>query len=181
MRWKGAFFALAGFVLALSSVPVRSQDRGAERKEEEQDIFALVIRNQMERWIQEGDKNEAEAKSDADKSIARSLNFRVFFVSIRGKDPSDDFIKRFDDVPRTVRKISSEDPAKGPPHTPVDRSTHQTGIIFSADSIRWLGTDHAKVESGYYCGGLCAAGIIFILQREKGKWVIKNSSMNWIS
>ena len=140
----------------------------------------MVIRNQMEDWIREGEKSEAAAKSDSDRRIANRLNFRVFFVAIIGKDPSDDFVKRFDDIPRTIKKISSEEPAKGP-HIPVDKSTHRTGIIFSVDAIRWHGSDLADVDGGYYCGGLCAAGITFIVQRENGEWVIKGSHMNWIS
>lgn len=134
----------------------------------------------MEQWIHDGDKSEAEAKDERDKSIARSLNFRIFFVEINGKDPSDDFISRFRDIPRIIKKISSTKPEKGP-HTPVDKSTHQRGIIFSADSIRWSSKDSAKVEGGYYCGGLCAAEITFKVRRENGKWVVKSSHMNWIS
>jgi hypothetical protein len=147
---------------------------------DEQDICAVVIRHQMEEWVREGEKNAAEAKTEDDKAIAQRLNFEIFFVSIEGKDPSDDFISRFRDIPRTIKKASSEEPGKGP-HTPVDKSTHHTGIVFSVDSIQWLGKDSTKVEGGYYCGGLCAAGITFRVKRENGKWIIKNSGMNWIS
>jgi len=179
-RQRFALVIVSAFVFAFSTGPLQSQDRGTEHKADEQDIFALVIRNQMESWIRGGDKSEAEAKNDSDKRIANSLNFRVFFISIKGKDPSDSFMKRFDDIPRTIRKVSNEEPAKGP-HTPVDKTTHRAGIVFSADAIRWHGSDLADVEGGYYCGGRCAAGITFIVQREKGKWVIKDSHLNWIS
>jgi len=166
--------------LLLSAIPAQSQDSETDRKAAEQDIFALVIRNQMENWIRDGDKSEAEAKSESDKAIAQHLNFKVFFIEIQGKDPSDDFISRFSDLPRVIKKISSEKPAKGP-HTPVDKPSGRTGIIFSVDSIRWQSKDLAEVEGGYYCGGLCAAGITFTVERANGKWLIKSSRMNWIS
>jgi hypothetical protein len=150
------------------------------RSADEQDILAVVIRHEMEEWVHQGDKNEAEAKTKSDQSIAQTLNYRIFFISIKGKDPSDEFINRFRDIPRSIRKASSVEPSKSP-RTPVDKTTYLTGIIFDAENLRWLDKDSAEVEGGYYCGGLCAAGITFTLQRENGIWVVKSSHMNWIS
>jgi len=142
--------------------------------------MTVVIRHQMEGWVREGDKNQAAAKDKIERDVAARLNFRVFFISINGKDPSDELINRFRDIPRSIRKISSERPRKGP-HTPIDRTTGIPGIIFSADAIRWQTKDLVEVEGGYYCGGLCAAGITFKVERQNGKWLVKGSRMNWIS
>ena len=166
--------------LVLISVQSLAQDVTTSRRVDEEAIYALVIRSQMEQWIRDGDKNEAEAKDASDKAIAKRLNFIIFFVSVNGGDPSDAFMKRFDDLPRTIRKASSEVPDKGP-HTPVDKSTGKTGIVFEAEKLQWRNKDLAEVQGGYYCGGLCAAGITFTIKRENGKWVIKSSHMNWIS
>lgn len=165
--------------LTLVPLPVVPQISDDKRSADEQDIFALVLRTQMEDWTHESDKNSASAQALRDKTIAERLNYRVFFVSVKGKDPTDDFMKRFDDIPRTIKKVSNED-AKNP-YTPIDKTTHRAGIVFSADSIRWLSSDHAEVTGGYYCGALCAAEITFTVRQENGKWVIKNSQMNWIS
>jgi hypothetical protein len=167
--------------LALLLRPVSSQSPAADSKRvDEQDIYAAVIRHQMEEWVKNGEKSVDEAKDEDRQSIAKRINSKIFFVSIAGKDPSDDFINRFHDIPRTIEKASSEEPNKGP-HSPVDKSTHRTGIIFSADTIRWLGEDSAELEGGYYCGGLCAAGITFEVKRENGKWSVKGSHLKWIS
>lgn len=173
---------LVGILIAFALIIVRSraQDVTANRKADEEDIYALVIRSQMEEWIRGGDKAEAEAKDASDKAIAKQLNFVVFFVSISGEDPSDAFMKRFDDLPRTIRKASSEVPEKGP-HTPADKSTGKSGIVFEAEKLQWRNKDLVEVQGGYYCGGLCAAGITFTVKRENGKWMIKSSHMNWIS
>jgi hypothetical protein len=101
-------------------------------------------------------------------------------VSINGADPSDEFMKRFSDLPRTIRKGSSEVPDKGP-HAPIDKSTGEAGIVFNAENLWWLNQDLAELQGGYYCGGLCAVGITFTVKRENGKWTIKSSHMNWIS
>src|SRR5882672_7730588 len=133
------------------------------RPADEQDIYAVVIRHQMEEWGSEGDKNEAGAKTSSDTSIAKGLNFKIFFVSINGKDPSDEFINRFRDIPRSVRKVSSVEHSKIP-RAPVDKTTHLTGITFDAEKLRWLDNDSADVQGGYYCGGLCAAGLTFTVR-----------------
>jgi hypothetical protein len=158
-----------------------SQTTAVDHKSaDEQDILASVIHHQMEEWVSEGDKDEAGARTKSDRTIASALNPKIFFISINGKDPTDEFLNRFRDIPRSIRKISSELPQKGP-HTPKDRTTLLTGIIFSADTVKWLDQDTAEVEGGYYCGGLCAAGITFNVRREAGKWVVKGSKMRWIS
>src|SRR5579872_2476598 len=69
----------------------------------EEDVYALVIRSQMEQWIADGDKSIAEAKDAREKAIARQLNFQVFFVSVNGRDPSDSFMHRFADLPKIGR------------------------------------------------------------------------------
>ena len=63
----------------------------------------------------------------------------------------------------------------------IDKSTHQFGIIFWADSIHWLAQDSAEVEGGYRCNGLCGAGITFVVKRENNKWVVKSKKAKWIS
>jgi hypothetical protein len=158
----------------------KDTDNSSAQAKEEQDIYTAVIRYQMENWIRSSEKNESEAKSDGDKAIARRLNFKVFFVSIDGHDPSDELMSRLSDLPRTIKKASFEKPAKGP-HGPTDKVTGKTGIVFSAHTIRWSGKDSAELEGGYYCGGLCAAEYTFKVKREDGKWVVQSSRMSWIS
>jgi hypothetical protein len=168
---------LAILLLCTSGV---SQPAGDTRRADEQEVFAAVIRTQMEDWYKSGDKNEAEAKTKTDREVSKRLNFPIFFVSINGTDPSDEFINRFRNIPRSIRKLSSAKPEKGP-HTPADLTTGIQGIIFDAGKIRWLSKDAAEVEGGYYCGGLCAANNTFQVRRENGDWVVKGSRMNWIS
>jgi hypothetical protein len=152
-----------------------------QRSADEEDIRESVIRKQMEDWIKDGDKNEAEAKDETEKGIAKMLNFRIFFISLNGNDPSDDFINRFHDIPRAIKKGSAAEVARVQRMPVVDKASGQRGIVFSADRIRRLGKDSAEVDGGYHCDGLCGAGIKFKVKRENGRWVVKRTKMQWIS
>jgi len=166
---------LTSIAACQGSVPVD------QRSTEEQDIREAVLRKQMEDWIKSGDKAEAEAKEETEKAIARMLNFRIFFISINDKDPADDLMSRFKDIQRVIKKLSASEISKAQRMPVVDKSSRQRGIIFSADKVRWHGKDSAEVEGGYRCDGLCGAGSKFRVNRENGKWVVKSSTMEWIS
>jgi hypothetical protein len=151
------------------------------RRAAEDDIREVVLRGQMEDWAKSGDKSEVDAKDQTEREVAAALNFKVFFVSINEKDPTDEFLKRFQNIPRTVKKVSESEISKKMRMPVVDKKTGELGIIFSADAIRWLNDHHVKAEAGYHCNGLCGAGYTVDLQLEKGQWRIKKERMNWIS
>ena len=151
------------------------------KRRQEDDIREAVLRRQMLEWARGGDKSESDAKTKTEKEIAHHLNFRTFYISVGEKDPSDDFLKRFADVPRMVKKRSEAEISKEVRMPVVDKKTQEHGIIFYVDRIRWLSDVSAEVQGGYHCDGLCGAGITFRLGLVDGKWVVKSEGMNWIS
>jgi hypothetical protein len=170
--------------ILLSFVPkAKAQDAPdtAKHAAQEEEIRGAVIRYQMEGWARDGDNNERDAKDKRDKAIAKQLNSRIFFVSINGKDPSDEFLKRFQDIPRIVKKRSRA--KMNSPHMEwvTDKDTHRPGIIFSADEIRWTKENEVEVDGGYHCGGLCAAGDVFTVRFKGEKWTVIQASLKWIS
>lgn len=171
------------FLAVLRSTPSLGQQaqEAAKRSALEDDIREAVLQRLMQDWAHGGDKNEADAKDRIEKGVAKELNFKIFFVSVNHKDPTDDFLNRFQNIPRTLKKVSAAKISKGFRMPVVDRKTQQHGIIFSADSIRWLEETHVEVQGGYHCNGLCGAGYTFDLELENGKWIIKKEIMNWIS
>ena len=173
---------LLGFLFLLSGA-VKSQGSPdvVTRAASEEDIREAVLRYQMEDWIRTVDKDESEAKNQADKEAAQHYNFKIFFVEISGNDPTDDLMKRFVGVPRIVKKASNSETHKTAGMPVVDKESQERGIIFSADDIRWLGKNHVKVEGGYHCDGLCGASYTFDMRLEKGKWIVRKARMNWIS
>jgi hypothetical protein len=135
----------------------------------------------MEVWWRKMDKYEGQARKDWEKETAKQLNYRVYFIRINGKDPSDQFVKQFEDIPRVVKKASEAQMRASGSAGVVDRLTHETGIIFSANAIRWLGSDSVEVEGGYFCGGRCAQASTFSVHQEAGKWTVKLLRVNGIS
>jgi len=158
----------------------QTSDSGTRSKQED-DIREAVLRKQMLEWFRGGDKSESEAKTKTEREVARYLNFKIFFVSVGKKDPSDDFLKRFADFPRVVKRRSEAEISKQERMPVVDRKTRERGIIFYIDSIRWLNDTSVEVEGGYHCDGLCGAGITFKVGFANGKWVVKSEAMKWIS
>jgi hypothetical protein len=177
---------LTTIILAISVlVAAHSKAQGtadaARHAAQENDIREAVIRYQMEEWAREGDKHEEDAKDKRDQAIAKQLNSRVFFVSIKGKDPSDEFLKRFQSVPRIVKKRSQAKMNSPKMEWVTDKDTHQPGIILSADEIRWTKENEVEVEGGYHCGGLCAARDVFTVRLGNGRWKVIQARMKWIS
>jgi hypothetical protein len=168
------------FVFALVATSQQSTP-ASQRSADEQDIREAVIRKQMEDWITSSDKNEAEAKDDDDKAIAKMLNFKIFFVSVDREDPSDELLARFKDIPRIVKKVSGSEIGKVQRMPVVDKSSEERGIIFSAGKVHWRSKNSAEVKGGYHCNGLCGAGLRFRVKRENGKWIVVSSKMEWIS
>jgi hypothetical protein len=160
-----------------------AQDRSpvSGRGTQEDDIRAAVIRYQMLKWIGDIEKDEREAKNDADRQAAKEYSFQIFFISINDKDPSDAFVARFGDIPRQVKKGSQVVTNPSLSRRILDQETHQPGIVFGADAIRWRSPDSVDVEGGYYCGSLCASGETFTVRRQEGTWVVKKSRVKWVS
>lgn len=172
---------LAIFVFAAAHARAQGTAGTGSHAAQERDIREAVIRYQMEEWARQGDKNEGEVKNKRDKAIAKQLNFRVFFVSINGKDPSDEFLKLFESVPRTIKKRSRAKMSSPNMEWVTDKDTHQPGIIFSAGKIRWTKESEVEVEGGYHCGSLCGAGELFTVQLQNGRWRVIQKRMKWIS
>jgi hypothetical protein len=152
-----------------------------DRSSDEEEIRAVVLRSQMMEWAQGGDKSEKEAKDATDKEVSEQLNFKTFYVSVEGKDPSPGLMLKLANVPRVLKPVSESEIAKAVRMPVVDKKTHERGIIFYVDKIHWNLDSSVKVDGGYHCNGLCAAGVTFSVKRVDGSWIIKKSAMNWIS
>ncbi len=152
------------------------------RTEQEENIREAVIRIQMERWYHAYDEQEHKAKEQWERDHARKMNFRVFLVSVNGKDPSAEFLARFKSIPRQIKKGSlgyfEKEPSPGWLH---DRESHRRAIEFNVGTITWRSEYSAEIDGGYYCGGLCAARYLFKVQWVGNSWVVKETELKMIS
>lgn len=173
-RWNPSGLAAVAISLVIlsSAAFARTELSPVERAAQEDEIRAAVLRYQMLRWSTQGDRAELEARNESERRLARELNYRIYFISINGRDPGNDFVKRFQDLPRQIRKVSQCKRKKRFLGWVVDKKTKQNGIVFSADSIRWLTPDQVEVDGGYHCGKLCGGGEVFSMQLQDGKWVV---------
>ena len=112
MKRLGMITGFVGANLLLFSSAICQGPAVDTKLVDEQSIYAAVIRYQMENWVKGEEKSAAEAKTHSERSVAEGLNFKIFFVSLNGKDPSDEFINRFRDIPRSIRKVSSTEHSK---------------------------------------------------------------------
>lgn len=171
-RERGALFL---FVLLLHSLCFCQ----AAAISQEDAIRETVIRYEMEGWIQGSNQNARLAKTAIEKAVAKEMNFKVFFVSINGKDPTEAFVDRLRNLPRIIKKLSCS--GVDEQRDVVDKATGERGIIFRADKIRWRNRESVELDGGYVCGGLCGIEATFKLRRSQGKWTITGRTLHRIS
>ncbi len=142
-------------VLTLTSVTVASDPA---LRYEENDIREVVFRYQLEHW----------------KSTVVCLA-----VGKNPTDPSDEFMKRFDDHQPRLRKASecSTDGLKGV----TEKSTGKHGVVLRVTAIKWISDKKVEVTGGYYQDGLSASGNTYTVIKQKGLWKVAKDKMNWIS
>lgn len=133
------------------------------------------------------DPNAAERIAQADDIREAVFRYQIrpylgqitIFLEIEGKDPSPEFMKRFEGHTPPVKPVSACEGRKGP--GVKDKETGKEGIIFSADAIRWKSDSEVAVDGGHYRDGLAATGNVYTVTRKDGKWTVTADRMLWIS
>ena len=123
------------------------------REVSEPDILEAVFRYQFE-----------HNASGLQKSAER------YCLSVEGdRMPSADFLRRF--------------AGHTPPVTSADQCDRTTGrdLFFLVKDIQRQGENEVWVRGGYWEGNLSSSGELYIVGRENGKWVVKESRMEMIS
>ena len=143
-------------------------ETAAWRKAREDDIREAIFRYQLR----------------SDHGVPQSEP-SVFFISVEGKDPSDDFLRRFTDNDPPVRKWSrsriSRKRAGFSWMWVEDRETGEPGLIYTVGSIGWLSDSAVLVQGEYYAGGRAGAGYEYRVAYEDKHWVVKQATEKWIS
>lgn len=151
---------------------------------DEADIQEAVIRKQMQACYRLSSEGEAVDEDQAGESPGGQPRSILFFVSIDGKDPNEEFLHRFHVVPGSIRRVSQSrvDPCvAGKISCVADKKTGERGIVVGAGAIRWISADSVEAEGWYQFGALAGRGTTYRLDRESGKWVLKSERARWIS
>ncbi len=173
-----SLFALC--MLFPSTVPAQSA-KGVHTQTADDDIREAVIRYEIASWGEVGNKGEHDVVALSRKVMPERLTFKVFYISINGKDPSNVFMDRFENFPRRIEKLSRSKIDSKSMNAVVDKVTGEKGVVFKVEKIKWTDANDAEVEGGYYCDGLCASGQTIKVRRKNGAWKVTGSTMHWIS
>jgi len=101
----------------------------------------------------------------------------IFFLSIDGKDPSNEFMGRFSG-PLLVKKVSGSYVTEG---WLRDRTTDTRAMLLSVGGVQWLRPDLTEVKGGSYCGGRCADGGVYRVAKRNGHWLVEQYDIHFES
>ena len=139
---------IAAALLAACSAPAATEP--PTRAEQELDICEAVFRHQFE-------NNASAAQQRA----------AAYFLSVRGKDPTPEFLARFAGDQPPVKAGSGFATGKG--------------LSFRVETIEWLSDGKVKVTGGYHEASLSASGNDYVVERKGDAWVVTDDTMTWIS
>ena len=115
-----------------------------------------------------------------DTDQARTAATSACFVSFEdGSDPPREFLDRLSGSCAIVGPGSA-----APAVTWGGVKTLPTGesaIRFQVGPITWRNADEAKVGARYYCGSLCSAAYLYVVNRCDEGWVVVSATLLWIS
>lgn len=128
-------------------------------------------------------------------SQGKNTDAYYYYLEIAGKDPSPEFMVRFDGhsppvkkgsefvEPELIKIVDVESPDAEPMDLEVDV---ENGILFQIHSCKWVGLgwitrNSVEIYGGYYEGWLSASRNSYIWVRKKGKWTLKSKGKGWMA
>jgi hypothetical protein len=159
--------SLAVLVLAAFATLVYSYERYyrgppkvPDRDKQEEDIAEAVFRYQF-----------------LHNASGRQQSAEVYFLSLRYRNPSEEFMQRFagnTPVISTVSECTEDDDIR-------DLHTDARGILFRITTIKWITPSRVEVSGGYDEVRLSSSGDTYYVEKRDGKWVVVRDKMHWIS
>lgn len=106
-------------------------------------------------------------------------NAAAYYIAIKGRDPSDEFIRRFGGHIPQVKKASlcRIDAREGV----RDAKSDQRSLRFDVGSVKWTGNTQVEVSGGFYKHGLSASGNTYYLIQQNGVWSVTQVKVIWMS
>jgi len=155
-------FAVTGFgaVVYVYERDYRGPPKIPDREKQEEEIAAAVFRYQF-----------------LHNASGRQQNAAVYFLSLRYRNPSKEFMQPFaGSTPRVsvVSECTEDDDIR-------DIHTDEPGIIFRITDFKWITSTHVEVSGGYNEGRLSSSGDTYYVEKRDGKWIVVRHEMHWIS
>lgn len=128
--------------------------------------------------------NRIKAQNDIREAIFRyqfaqfqHSSARVYFLTIEGQDPSEDFMQKFAESKSFVKKGSE---ARQAPHAVVS-ATGERGVVCDVGPVKWLDEKSVEVIASYQVGNQSAAHFTLTVKSEQGKWKITGKKFSGAS
>ena len=113
------------------------------------------------------------------KECAENTSLRVFLLSLQGKDPSDELMKRFAGDSITVKKRSAL--ARSETNNEfIEKESGKSAALLSIDKLKLLKDGGAEVEGSCGYADWAARGYKYSLVREEKRWIVKHADPTWI-
>lgn len=97
---------------------------------------------------------------------------QLYFLSLGdGKDPTVEFMKKFDDSPYPVKSYSQSVYQNG---IITERTTGQRGIQLEVQDINWLSNREVEVRGSWFAGHENYQEQVFRVRKKDGTWVIES-------
>ncbi len=143
-------FILTISVAALLGCASPGTADGVDPAKRDLDVCEAVFRYQFEH-------NASGVQQDA----------AAYFLTIRGEDPSPEFLARF--------------AGHRPPVRPGSEFEVGKGLRFRVEGIEWRGDGSARVTGGYYEAGLSSSGNVYTVEPAGDGFEVTANEMKWIS
>lgn len=103
----------------------------------------------------------------------------VFLLSDHGKDPSDEFMKRFlDDKTRVKKKSGIADSSAT--NEFIEKESGKFAVLLSIDKMKILEGDKVEVDGSCGSASWAARGYKYTLVKEKKEWLVKRAEPTWV-
>jgi hypothetical protein len=110
---------------------------------------------------------------------AENMSVAVFLLSVQGKDPSDEVMKRFADDAIRIRKRSMLGQSDAT-HEFIDKESGKFAVLLSVDKLKLIGEDRVEVSGSCGFADGAARGYKYSLVKEENGWIVKRAKPTWM-
>jgi hypothetical protein len=110
---------------------------------------------------------------------AENTSVAVFLLSVQGKDPSDEVMKRFAHEAAWVKKKSSLGKFEAT-NEYIDKESGKFAVLLSIDKLNLMEENQAEVAGSCGYADFAARGYKYSLVREEKGWIVRRAEPTWV-
>lgn len=107
---------------------------------------------------------------------AENTSLKVFLLSLQGRDPSDELMKRFAEDSVSVKTRSALAMSEATNEF-IDKESGKFAALLSIDKLKFLPDGSAEVEGSCGYADWAARAYKYSLVREEKRWIVKRADL----